>query len=190
MTVTTRELEGKGRLLYECASSGGEAGEVVGVYSPRFRHSGGVRQVLGVTIPRLPLEIVNSAVYVMRDAALAGRDMAKLRSTDGRSCLEHLIAVRASAQVRGEAYKSGIEVSFPPSPVAGIEAYGLHVSGTVAALLGGTRTRPAFYDDTFSFVVGRAEIVLRVESTPRPIRPALERKLLSLLYSRARAHKL
>jgi hypothetical protein len=47
-----------------------------------------------------------------------------------------------------------------------------------------------YYRDTFSFVVGAAEIVLNIETAPRPPHTGVERRLLSLLYSRAEAQKL
>jgi hypothetical protein len=46
------------------------------------------------------------------------------------------------------------------------------------------------YTDGFRFVVGPAEVLLAVISAPRPPRAEFERRLLQLLYSRAKAHRL
>jgi hypothetical protein len=46
------------------------------------------------------------------------------------------------------------------------------------------------YVDEFGFTAGRAEIALTTEGAPKPIPAEVEGRLLSLLYSRAKAHKL
>jgi hypothetical protein len=46
------------------------------------------------------------------------------------------------------------------------------------------------YVDEFGFIAGRAEITLTTEGAPRPIPAEVEGRLLSLLYSRAKAHTL
>jgi hypothetical protein len=56
------------------------------------------------------------------------------------------------------------------------------------AVRGEPQTR--FYSDTFVFAVGPAEIALIVSSVQKPPPTAFERHLVSLLYSRAEAHKL
>jgi hypothetical protein len=40
------------------------------------------------------------------------------------------------------------------------------------------------------FVPGRAEISLTAEGAPQPVAAEVERRLLSLLYDRSKAHKL
>ncbi|HEV2975289.1 MAG TPA: hypothetical protein VGX69_09900 [Solirubrobacteraceae bacterium] len=73
---------------------------------------------------------------------------------------------------------------------SGIAGFGMRVSGTLAAAQFHQKTRPTFYEDTFGFAVGSAEIVLRAGGVARPFPSAEEQRLLSLLYERAKAHAL
>jgi hypothetical protein len=45
-------------------------------------------------------------------------------------------------------------------------------------------------DDSLGFAMGRALVVLNAKSTPGPFPTTIEQRLLSLLYSRAKAHRL
>jgi hypothetical protein len=89
-----------------------------------------------------------------------------------------------------EPYKRQIKVASLTLLPSGIAGFGMRVSGTFAAALFHQKTRPAFYEDTFGFAVGSAEIVLRAGGVARPFPSAEERRLLSLLYERAKAHAL
>jgi hypothetical protein len=66
----------------------------------------------------------------------------------------------------------------------------LRVRGTFAAALSHQKQRPDFYEDTFGFAVGSAEIVLYVAGVEQPFPSAEERRLLSVLYDRAKTHAL
>jgi hypothetical protein len=129
-------------------------GEVVGISSLRYRKPA-LQEGAATAFTLFPFETVNSAVYVMRNAALANRDLAAARSDRARACLSKLL-------------------------------------GHTLGLLGdnGKEDRPPFYEDTLGFIVGPAEIVLHTFGSPRPFPAATERHLLSLLYSRAKAHQL
>jgi hypothetical protein len=50
--------------------------------------------------------------------------------------------------------------------------------------------RPTYYEDTFGFAVGPSEIVLVFAGVERPFPFSEERRLLSLLYGRAKAHEI
>ena len=64
--------------------------------------------------------------------------------------------------------------------------YGLRASGDSFFFPGGQRE----YFDQFGFASGRALVMLYTLSDRRPLSTATERRLLSLLYSRAQAHEL
>jgi hypothetical protein len=100
----------------------------------------------------------------MRSAAVASRDFAA-----AHTCLRNKRTPAGSTQVLR-------------SPLPAIEVNGerehVHAPQFV------------FYRDRFSFVVRAAEIVLNIESAPRPPHTGVERRLLLLLNNRAEAHKL
>jgi hypothetical protein len=49
---------------------------------------------------------------------------------------------------------------------------------------------PPFFSDYLGFAGGRVIVALQERSAPHPFPATTERRLLSLLYSRAKAHKL
>ncbi|HTD58024.1 MAG TPA: hypothetical protein VK672_03940 [Solirubrobacteraceae bacterium] len=77
-----------------------------------------------------------------------------------------------------------------PFPIPGVTGYGLRVRSTVAGTVYHEKQRLAFHEDTFGFAAGPAEIVLHADGVTRAISPAVERRLLLVLYSRAKAHEL
>jgi hypothetical protein len=123
---------------------------------------------------------VASIVYVMPNAALARQELAA-----AHACV-------ASLPARGTAFNepglpehfASLHASLPGVSVAGLRRRFRH-----RELLGGAVSPPE-YADTFTFVVGRAEISLIADGSPEPLPSAMEQRLLSLLYSRARAHEL
>ena len=90
----------------------------------------------------------------------------------------------------GKLIFSHVKVSALRSPVQDIPAYGLRISSDFAIKTPGTKGPSRYYEDFLGFAVGPAVIVLSDTSSPRPFPAATERRLLSLLYSRAKAHKL
>jgi hypothetical protein len=174
-----------------CTAHVGASDEVVAVESPWFHRFGGRRDAhIGVAV-QPPVEGAHSVVYVMREPALASRSVASGRIAGAAECVTRLSAKEASGGVIGhEPYKLRIRGSAVPFPVAGVAGYGFRVQGTLAAALYHLKTRPAYYEDTFGFAVGPAEIVLHTTGVPRPFPWAVERRLLSLLYERAKAHAL
>jgi hypothetical protein len=138
-----------------------------------------------------PVEGAHSVVYVMREPALASRNVASGRTAVAPECITKLSAQYASGRVIGhEPYKLRISASAIPFPVAGVAGYGLRVQGTLSASLYHLKKRSAYYEDTFGFAVGPAEIVLHATGVPWPFPASEERRLLSLLYDRAKAHAL
>jgi hypothetical protein len=162
--------------------------EVVAVSSPRFRGSSGLQRAVSTDGPPA-VKAVHSIVYVMHNSDTAGRNVAALQDARVASCVKRLSVREAAGRVvRGEPYKRPISASSLPFPLSGIPGYWLRVDGTLAASLFGQKNRPTFYEDTFGFAIGRAEIVLYVVGVVRPVSLAVERRLLSVLYDRARSH--
>jgi len=181
--------ESLGIAIPGCVSAGNSAGVVAGMSGTLFHRPRPEQHVDGTTLYVLPVETVQSTVYIMQSAALARQDVATIGSADVRACIEHQLTQQRKTNVGNEPDKSQVEVSSLPSPLRGVKVYGMRVSGTLAAAFTGGGVRPPFYNDTLSFAVGATEIVLRVTSAPH-VPTATERRLLALLYSRAKAHKL
>jgi hypothetical protein len=181
--------ESLGIVIAGCVSAGHSAGVVAGMSGTLFHRPRPEQHVDGTTLYVLPVETVQSTVYVMQSAALAREDVATIGSAGVRACIKHQRTHHDKTYVGNEPDKSQIQVSSLPSPLQGVKVYGMRISGTLAAAFTGDRVRPPFYDDTFSFAVGATEIVLRVTGAPHAPTPT-ERRLLALLYSRAKAHKL
>jgi hypothetical protein len=175
-----------------CTTNVHASDRVVAVESPRFLRSGGQRRVGGlVIVGRPPIVGLHSVVYVMREPGLASRDVVAARRDGAPECVERLSAREAAGRlIDREPYKRDIAVSSLPFPLAGVVGYALRVDGTLAARPFHQKKRPAFYEDTFGFAAGPAEIVLHTAGAPRPVPSAEEQRLLSLLHERAKAHAL
>jgi hypothetical protein len=154
---------------------------IADIHSPTFRITG--------TYER---ERVRSGVEVMPTAALAAQSNTATRSVRGRACLARLLA-RTSAERGVEALPHGpISVSSLPNQLPGADgSFGLRIATTaIGRSLQGAQTRTHVYTDLFGFVSGAAEINLTATGIARPVPSATEQRLLSLLFSRAQAHKL
>jgi hypothetical protein len=180
--------ESLGIAIPGCVSPGHSAGVVAGMAGTLFHRPRPERHVNGTTLYVLPVETVESTVYVMQSAALARQDVATIGSVGVRACIKHQ-RQRNKTTVGNEPDKSHVQVSSLSSPLPEVKVYGMRVSGTLAAAFSGHGVRPPFYDDTLCFAVGATEIVLTVTSAP-DAPTVTERRLVALLYSRAKAHKL
>lgn len=166
-----------------CDGGGGQ--KVTGIISPRFFASldhGGV-------LTLLPLEAVQSTVFPAVSPVIASRALQAVVSTRGRACLKQSQGSAESQAEHGprEPVFTQIEVSAPPSPLRNVRVYGLR---TTAKSDFGTTGRSNYYEDFFAFMVGSSVITLNATGDPHPFPAGTERRLLSLLYSRAEAHKL
>jgi hypothetical protein len=142
-------------------------------------------------IPVPPVEGVHSVVYVMREPVIASSNVASGRRATTPECLTRLRTKETSGRFIGdEQYKLGIRASSIPFPLAGVAGYGLRVQGTLAAAVYHLKMRPTYYEDTFGFAVGASEIVLVFTGVERPFPSGEARRLLSLIYGRAKAHAL
>ncbi len=173
-----------------CTTSVAAADQVAAVESPWFlRSKSRSRNRLAVPVP--PVEGVHSVVYVMREPGVASRNVASGRRAGAPECVTRQSVLDAAGAFSGhEPRKAGIRGSAIPFPMAGVAGYGLRVQGTFAAAYYHLKQRPPYYEDTFGFAVGPAEIVLHAVGVGRPFPAAQERHLLSLLYDRAKAHAL
>lgn len=149
----------------------------------------------------LPLEAVSSGVSIVRSATLASREIAQVKAAASSSavvtCLKrHLAGQRAN--VVSEGAKSGapagkplfshVQVSALPSPIQGVPAFGLRISADFAIKAPGTNGASRYYEDFLGFATGPAVVVLSDTSSPRPFPTSTERRLLSLLHTRAEAN--
>ena len=162
--------------LAHCDGGLGPAIEVVGIESRSFHrpvHREGDRLTL------LPIEGIRSEVYFLGGEALANQDTRTTSSAPARACLKHIRERGKPPQIEAE---REVEVSVLPARLRGIKTYGLRVTN-------GSRTLGVGYEDIFGFAVGPFEVVLRAFGDPKPIGHITEQRLLSLLYSRAEAHR-
>jgi hypothetical protein len=175
-----------------CATHIGASDEVAGVESPWFVRSRGQRRLrAGVIVGTPPVAGGHSVVYVMRKSGVASQNVAAARRASVPDCVERLSVRDALGPVSGgEPYKRQIKASSLPFPLTGVAGYWLRVRGTVAGRVYHEKKRLSFYEDTFGFAVGPAEIVLHANGVVRPFPSAEERRLLFLLYERAKAHAL
>lgn len=142
-------------------------------------------------MPVPPVEGAHSVVYVMREPAIASRNVSSGRRATMPGCLTRLRTEETLGRFIGhEPYKLGISASKIPFPIAGVAGYGLRVQGTLAAAVYHLKMRPTYYEDTFGFAVGASEIVLVFTGVERPFPFGEERRLLSLLYGRAKTHEI
>jgi hypothetical protein len=157
---------------------------LIGFLSQRFGR-GGTRA--------LPTESVSSGVYLMASEAQAVREFAALDSGRARACIQHDMesSIRKGERERAEPLlASPVEVFslaplLRPLPVAGIR----RIERLAIASPSADGTSKVYLDQC-GFVVGRVLVDLLAVSSPHPFPLVRERRLLSLLYTRAEAHRL
>ena len=66
----------------------------------------------------------------------------------------------------------------------------MRLTTTLIAIVRGKQVRLSVYRDVFDFLAGPAEVNMSVTGFGNPPPKATERRLLSLLYTRAETHKL
>jgi hypothetical protein len=175
-----------------CATHIRASDEVSGFESLWFVRSKGQRQLrAGVIVGKPPVAGGHSIVYVMRNPIIARNHVASMMRASTPECVQEMSRKETSGRViGGEPYKRDIAAASLPFPLAGVAGYWLRVQSTVAGAVYHEKQRVPFYEDTFGFAVGPAEIVLHADGAAEPFPAAEERRLLSLLYTRAKAHAL
>ena len=161
--------------------------ELAAVGSTRYRHRGRIVEVHGRRVLQLPTENVWSTVYVMSSEAVAREDLATFASASARKCVQAAISAESKTEFQGEPARSQIAVSPLSLQLPGATVYGIRLSGTLPAAVGGGSTRPPFQEDELGLQVGRLELILRATGAPQPVPSATERRLLALLLARAKA---
>ncbi len=133
--------------------------------------------------------VTASTVLFMRKSSTASSYVAAHVSPRGRACLTR--TYESPKVERGNTLEPvfiGVTVTPLKSPIASASVYGMRVvfSDTAEAQLGQDR----HYDDLFFFTARRAVVMLRLAGIGAPFPVAQERRLVSLLHSRAEAHRL
>jgi hypothetical protein len=174
------------------------AGTVVGISSQTFQRVGA-----HTNASRSYSQTVFSVVYVMQSAAQASRAIAAVDAAANSltvvTCLKHDVedtrvegehqAGAAVAKPAGEPpIFSHVEVSALRSPVGAVQADGLQIKAHSAIEVPGAKGPFNFYTDWLGYAVGPGVTMLVDAATPRPFPAATERRLLSLLYRRAKAY--
>ena len=137
---------------------------------------------------RSHIELVTSKVIVLPTASLAARGLTTLTSTRGRSCFARLLAQPESTNTTKSHLRiDRVSWSSPPLPPAA-HGFKVRVTGVLAGIH--IRNQPThIYIDMLGFSNGPAEIYLLDTGWKSPARSSTEHRLLSLLYSRAEAHR-
>jgi len=183
-----------GSLMESCDGGVTHSGEVIGVMSQTFERNNAQHLGTDFLYNFLPLiESVYSAVYLMRSDALASHEVAAADSARARTCLKRLfMRENPTTKAEGSSVKdplfTHIDVSGLASPLRGVPVYGLRMTADFGAP--GTKGRSRDQEDFLGFAVGQTVITLTDTGDPRPFPAITERRLLALLYSRAKAHSL
>jgi hypothetical protein len=184
-----------GAVMEKCDGGAARAGEVIGVLSESFERNNKRHNGLLFRDSLLPIESVQSTVYLTRSSALASHEFAIADSARARACLKSLNvsenhATKREGATAEEPLFTDIEVAALTSPLHAVRVYGLRVTANSTLESSGTTGHSNYYEDFLGFVIGPAVITLHTKGDPRPFPSATEGRLLSLLYSRAEAYKL
>jgi hypothetical protein len=125
-----------------------------------------------------------SHVEIWPTPELAARSVATHESAQGRECERRELEAKAQLGAR---YSGGADNLLPSAAPNVPESYRTRLI-TVATRLRARAGRTVYFDSV-GFLSGRAEIWLSLTAF-RPPPATIEQRLLSLLYSRAKAHKL
>jgi hypothetical protein len=177
MTRIAPESENKLLGLAAALSKCGGGGTVSLVEQPGGIHSATLTKGVGTEE-----EVVRSVVRVAQSAATAANQLSANRSASVLACYQRLLRSRSS----GPSVAS-ISVSSLPNPLQGVPGSFAYRLSTRASVSRGAPV--AIYQDVFGFAVGRAQIELNAIRASRPVSAATERRLLSLLLSRAKANE-
>ncbi len=169
-------------------------GHVIGIYSQRFEHNNERHEGITSSISFLPIESVSSAVYVSESAKRASEELSALERASTRACIRRAYYTGAVTQREGSTSKepiwTDVAVSAMPAPMPEVPSFAIRTTGRFFIEAPGSRGRSRYYEDSLGFVVGRTLITLHADGDPYPVPLSLEHRLLSLLYSRAKAHRL
>jgi len=180
--------------MERCDGGSGNAKEDIGIESQTFENRDfSETSPLTIVTRSHPLWEVQSAVYVTRNAALAARRVRLAGSARARHCLKRLIEAGSRRAVgsggTNEPFFRKIEVSALPSPLSGVPVYGLRSRACFGLFSPCDQGHAETIQDYLGFAAGSALITLHDAGTPRAFPSTTERRLLTLLYKRAKAQK-
>jgi hypothetical protein len=179
-----------------CSGAPSRSGRVADINSPKFS---------GATAS--PRELIGSEVMVWPSAVTAERNAAAETGPRGRACAQHLLERVALRTLTSRVHLAHVSVTWLPAPLQGASSYAARVTmafaaegpraqtGPSSAVLESPATRAhkvqvLAYLDVQGFQSGPAQVVLTALGVKRPAARTRERRLLTLLYTRARAIKL
>jgi hypothetical protein len=174
----------------EARPAGVEFAQCAGGVSPRLRVANIDSAKFRIGKKTEPTQ-VKSSVEVMPTAALAAHNYRALGSARGRACIAHLVPHILEGASTGRALFGPATTSLLPNLLAtGKASFGVRVSTTLIAIVRGKQVRLPIYLDVFDLLAGPAEVSMSASGIAHPPPKATERRLLSLLYTRAETHKL
>jgi hypothetical protein len=133
---------------------------------------------------------VKSSIEVQPTAVVAARNYAALASARDRTCIALDLPQLAEGGARPTHIGPTTVTVLPHLLPKGQNAFGFRIKTTITgASPTGRQRREILYLDDYGFVAGGAEVSLNDIRASRPPPTALERHLLTLLYSRAQVHK-
>ena len=147
-----------------------------------------------------PIFEVESTVYVMPSPAIAARVVAAAAGRRARECHRRRLERNGRRAICGseERHKERpgqcgsffrrVTVEGLPSPLRVVPAYGQRTKECILAPCGDEAAERVEHE--LGFAVGATLVLLHDTGMLGMFPPATERRLLSLLYSRAKAHKL
>jgi hypothetical protein len=160
---------------------GGEAARCAGAVNPNLM----VARIRSANFSGAAHELIRSEVIVWPSAALATRDRVVGRSRRALLCAQRLISREFAQRIGVKSHVGQARVS-RLAPLPGIPgSFGIRIETPLLGAHTGSN-----YVDAVAFVHGRSSVTLYATGILRPVPAATERRLLSLLYSRAEAHKL
>jgi hypothetical protein len=172
----SRRHQSQGEEHQPCGLAGRQQ-ELAGVGSPTLTRGS-----------ELELEEIKSSADVVSSERFAVRDIAVVRSTAGRACLERSLSRRYVRHAVGkralDAHIAKIQLSPLPVEAPGTSgSAGLRITMTVSS--SESETSVPVYIDFFAFTLGPAEVTVSAASAVQPEPEATDRQLVSLLLARA-----
>jgi hypothetical protein len=137
-------------------------------------------------------EQIRSAVEVMPTATLAARNNAASQSQRALACAARFAPRLLARENAARVHYGPLAITRLPNPLPGAPgSFGIRIAITILGVPAAIEpTQPHLYIDAFGFLSGPAEVDLIATAFPQPVSEEAEARLLSLLYSRAQAHKL
>ena len=175
---TSRRHESQGEETETCGLAGRQQ-ELAGVGSPTLTRGS-----------ELELEEIKSGADVVSSERFAVRDVAVLRSTAGRACLERYLSRRYLRHAVGkrafDAHIGQIQLSPIPVEAPGTSgSAGLRITMTVSS--SESETSVPVYIVFFVFTLGPAEVSVSAASAVQPEPEATDKQLVALLLQRAKS---